>query len=373
MSADDWPAADELAEPDRGPEAILDGASFERLESARVLLDSSYAGAAVRRTAIAISAAAGFARLSGPIRYFIVFAGDGAADAAEAVSAIATDRLNGPAVITQHLDHATSWLGINDCLLILSNSGTDEASLAAAQLAQQRGTMLVVCTAKDSALATSCTVDRNAIVLELEDSSALPFWEYLAVGHGLVAQLQGVEGHSLAALAEALDAITAQNGPVVPAMHNLAKGLALDCLDSTPLAISDSLLSAAAAYRYGAAMLALQGIPVAHVQLPGGIARMRAALKGPYVRAAEDIFFDPFEDGASAGPSRPLRLVMLCESADETYRTILTREAADRGVGLTLINATGADPTSRLASLVQITDLATAYLLILSEARGSTA
>ncbi|PRZ38595.1 phosphoglucose isomerase-like protein [Antricoccus suffuscus] len=364
-----WAGSAGLGPDDLGPDSLIDDTDglVER-DRAGQLMDTAYAGSVVRRTATALRESGRLAMVLPPVRYFVVFAGYGAKDAAKAVAALAGETIAAPALVRQTLDDRTPWLGIADMVLVLSDTGSDDSSIRAAKVALQRGSTLVVSTVAGSPLDVLCAGDRNALVLPLAEPGNT-IWGHIATGLAVSERLrdsgrsdQSDELATLSDLADALDGASELVGPRSPADRNPAKALALECLDATPLALSDSPLAAAAAYRFAARMLATMGIPVAHVGLPAGLSRMRAALEGPYVRAADDIFFDPYDDSGGGRPSRPLRVVLFSESGDVGPRTAITDMAAARGVGLSTIAAEGETPAARLASMLQIGDVATAYL-----------
>lgn len=355
---------------DVGPETIVDDPdTLVERDRRGQLIEAAYAGAAVRRTATALDDMQRLTIVAPPVRYFVIVAGYGAKDAAKAVAALAAETTAAPSLIRQNLDDRTRWLGVADTVLVLSDTGSDEPSIRAAKVALQRGSTLIVSTAPGSPLAVLCAGERDAVVVPLAGAGA-PLWTHVATGLAVSRRLRE-PGHTddtdgLSSLADALDTAAEAAGPVSSLGANPAKALAMDCLDATPLALSDSPLAAAAAYRFGAKLLAMQGIPVAHVGLPAGLSRMRAVLEGPYVRAADDIFFDPYEDTGNGRPSRPLRLVLFSESGDVDPRTSISRMAQSRGVGLSIVAADGETPAARLASMLQVADLAAAYLSLIS-------
>lgn len=369
-----WAGSSGLDPDDLGPGSLIDDAdALVGRDRDGQLMDAAYAGSVVRRTATTLQESGRLSMIQPPVRYFVVFAGYGAKDAAKAVAALAGETIGVPALIRQTLDDRTPWLGIADMVLVLSDTGSDDSSIRAAKLALQRGSTLVVSTVSGSALDVLCAGDRNALVVPLAESGST-IWAHVATGLAVSERLRepGGADHpdelpALSALAEALDETSARIGPVSPTERNPAKALALECLDATPLALSDSPLAAAAAYRFAAKMLATKGIPVAHVGLPAGLPRMRAVLEGPYVRAADDIFFDPYDDAGSGRPSRPLRVVLFSESSDVDPRATITDMAAARGVGLSTIAAEGDTPAARLASMLQVADVSAAYLPLISK------
>ena len=366
-----------LGPEDLGPDAIIDDADrLSERDPDGQLVETGYAGSMVRRTLTELQESGLLASIEPPVRYFVVFAGYGAKDAAKAVAALAAEIIAAPALIRQTFGDRTPWLGFADVVLILSDTGADEASIRAAQIALQRGSTVVVSTAPDSPLDALCRAHRGTLVVSSTPQSSNAIWTHVATGLA-VSELLRESGRgestdaSLETLADAIDRTSAIAGPLSPAANNPAKMLALDCLGATPLAVSDSPLAAAAAYRFASKTLATQGIPIAHVGLPAGLARMHAVLEGPYVRPAGDLFFDPYEEGGPGRPSRPLRVVLFTESTDVSSRTAITQMARERGVGLSIIAAEGECPAARLASLLQVADVAAAYLPIISKSNVS--
>ncbi len=365
-----WAGSQGLDPDDSGPGSLIDDAdALVGRDRDGQLMDAAYAGSVVRRTATALHESGGLSMIQPPVRYFVVFAGYGAKDAAKAVAALADEAIGAPVLIRQTLDDRTPWLGIADMVLVLSDTGSDDSSIRAAKVALQRGSTVVVSTVAGSPLDVLCSGDRNALVVPLVESGST-IWAHVATGLAVSERLRepgaADRPDALPALAEALDDTSARIGPVSPAERNPAKALALECLDATPLALSDSPLAAAAACRFAAKMLATQGIPVAHVGLPAGLPHMRAVLEGPYVRGTDDIFFDPYDDAGSGRPSRPLRVVLFSESSDFDPRMTIADMAAARGVGLSTIAAEGDTPAARLASMLQVADVSAAYLPLIS-------
>ncbi|HEY6277296.1 MAG TPA: SIS domain-containing protein, partial [Streptosporangiaceae bacterium] len=77
----------------------------------------------------------------------------------------------------------------------------------------------------------------------------------------------------------------------------------------------------------------------------------------------------PFAGGPGGlEPPVPLRLVLLRDSHEHPQvarrREESARLAAERGIGVTELAASGGGPLERLASLIQLLDYATVYLAI---------
>jgi glucose/mannose-6-phosphate isomerase len=162
--------------------------------------------------------------------------------------------------------------------------------------------------------------------------------------------------------ADLMDELSVANGPSVPLGNNYAKGLALSCAESLPMVWGTGMIGATAAARFMAQLAENAKIPAAHGELPevghNQIVTFDGVLAGG--APAKDIFRD--DEGVI---DRRTHLYILRDTnehpAVEKRIGIVSQIASDRDVPVTLLQATGNHPISRLASLIIPTDWASVY------------
>jgi adenosine/AMP kinase len=175
-----------------------------------------------------------------------------------------------------------------------------------------------------------------------------------------------------------LDADAERCRPGADSFVNPAKALALDLANSIPIVWGSSPLATVAARRVGDMLSANARYPVVAGAL-GEAGRGRVGLidgvYGGLVESERDIFADP---GDEADEPTRLRVLLLRdggladENADagepaavEDRRADAVLElAARRSVRCGVIQAEGASPLERLASLIAVPDFASVYLAI---------
>jgi glucose/mannose-6-phosphate isomerase len=172
----------------------------------------------------------------------------------------------------------------------------------------------------------------------------------LAAGLGLAAIAAG----DLAATADALDALAEANGVTVPPEGNAAKTLAWALAESLPVLWGDSPLAAIAAHRASYQLGRNARIPAPWGALPDAARSQGGLFTGPYAATgADDLFRDPFEDGA-AGPK--VQLVLVRDHDDAR-----PEPGAFEHLRPLLVDAVAGPPTVRLASLIGLLDWASVY------------
>lgn len=353
------------------PETLLDDPDeLARRDSSGLLRATAMAGSLVRQVSHAVAETALSAELPDRARSLVLCGHGEAASAARALRALAGPEVAAPAVVHDDLD-APQWLSVGDVVLALSRTGDDEHSLRTAQMALRRGCALFSIAPEGSPLAVLAAGERSPYVPippDTVDGAAL--WGQMALGVHVLSGMHQQEPHEatlrVSRLADVLDEISTTNGPLTPYQQSPAKILALETQHANILLAADSSVGLAAADRFSVRMLTCVGLPSQVLSLPGGMGMVASALTGPWVGPERDIFFDPYDDDSGDAPGRPLRIVLFSESSDPAARHHLRQLCDTHRVGLSVVAAEGEEAVHRLASLMQIGDLATAYLSVLS-------
>jgi hypothetical protein len=359
-------------------EALLDSA--ERLRAAdpsQMLRHLASAGAQVRESA-ALAAEANLAVLEdeGRPRAVVVAGAGTAARTGELLETVAGPRCPVP-VIGHRSPGIPGWVGAADAVIAVSASGRSPEALAAAEAAGRRGARLVAIGAPDSDLQALAERFRAPFVPVPRRAPARATLWGLTVPVLLAARTLGLVRIAEADLAETatrLDADAERCRPDAESFVNPGKALALELGNSIPIVWGSSPLATAAARRVGDMLSANARYPVVAGAL-GEAGRGRVGLlDGVYGGLAEsdrDIFADPGE-GASAPR---LRLLILRDGGiadddrvgepkalEERRADAVIELAARRGVRCGEIQAEGASPLERLASLIAVPDFASVYL-----------
>jgi glucose/mannose-6-phosphate isomerase len=272
------------------------------------------------------------------------------------------------------------WVGAADAVIAVSASGRSPEALAAAEAAARRGARLVAIGAPDSELQSLAERARAPFVPVPRRAPARASLWALSVPVLLAARTLGLVRIAEADLAETaarLDADAERCRPSAESFINPAKALALDLANSIPIVWGASPLATVAARRVGDMLAANARYPVVAGAL-GEAGRGRVGLVdgvyGGLVESERDIFADP---GDQPEPTR-LRLLVLRDGgiADEESQAgepsamedrradAVVDLAARRGVRCSSIQAEGASPLERLASLVAVPDFASVYLAL---------
>jgi hypothetical protein len=177
------------------------------------------------------------------------------------------------------------------------------------------------------------------------------------------------------AAAAHLEEIATRCRPSSESFVNPAKLLALELAGTLPMIWGTSAATAAAASRAATQLAVTAKYPVLHGGLPHPAIYQIAAFDGVFgARAAAtgggDDLDDFFRDRVDDELSTRLRLILLRdpghEHPDVTRRAeAVVGVAAERGVGVTELSATGTHPVERMASLVGLLDYAAVYLAML--------
>jgi glucose/mannose-6-phosphate isomerase len=273
------------------------------------------------------------------------------------------------------------WVGASDAVIAVSASGRSPEALAAAEAAGRRGARLVAIGPPDSELQSLAERARAPFVPVPRRAPARASLWALTVPVLLAARALGLVRIAEADFAETaarLDADAERCRPGAESFVNPAKALALDLANSIPIVWGSSPLATVAARRVGDMLSANSRYPVVAGSL-GEAGRGRVGLiDGIYGGLAEterDIFAD--DDGTDHGTTR-LRVLLLRdgglvdENADVGEPSVVEERRADavvelaarRGVRCGVIQAEGASPLERLASLIAVPDFASVYLAL---------
>jgi len=272
------------------------------------------------------------------------------------------------------------WVGASDAVIAVSASGRSPEALAAADAAGRRGARLVAIGPPDTELHALAMRARASFVPVPRRAPARASLWALTVPVLLAARALGllrINEADFAETATRLDADAERCRPGAESFVNPAKALALDLANSIPIVWGSSPLATVAARRVGDMLSANARYPVVAGAL-GEAGRGRVGLidgvYGALVEGERDIFADP--DG---GPEMTrLRLLILRDGgladddpadgepvAVEDRRADAVVELAQlRGVRCGVIQAEGASPLERLASLIAVPDFASVYLAL---------
>jgi glucose/mannose-6-phosphate isomerase len=259
------------------------------------------------------------------------------------------------------------WVGPMDVVIGVSCSGMTEETLSTTAEAGRRGARVITIGAGGSDLEKLSSSISGAVHFAIDAKGRSPrasLWTHttplLMVANAL--GIAHIDEKEFEIAADLMDELSVANGPSVPLGENYAKGLALSCAGSLPMVWGTGMIGATAAARFMAQLAENSKIPAAHGELPevghNQIVTFDGVLAG--AAPARDIFAD--DDGAL---DRRTHLYILRDTnehpAVEKRIGIVSQIASDRDVPVTLLQATGNHPISRLASLIVPTDWASVY------------
>jgi glucose/mannose-6-phosphate isomerase len=259
------------------------------------------------------------------------------------------------------------WVGPMDVVVGVSCSGMTEETLSTTAEAGRRGARVITIGAGGSDLEKLSNSISGAAHFAIDAKGRCPrasLWTH-ATPLLMVANALGIahiDEKEFEIAADFMDELSVANGPSVPTLENYAKGLALSCAESLPMIWGTGMIGATAAARFMAQLAENSKIPAAHGELPevghNQIVTFDGVLAG--AAPAKDIFRD-----ADEVIDRRTHLYILRDinehPAVEKRIGIVSQIASDRNVPVTLIQATGNHPISRLASLIIPTDWASVY------------
>ena len=387
----------------RWDEALVDDeAERERLDSRGTLRALATAGAQVRQ-ALGLAQEAGIDRVAGGVRPrgVLVAARGGTRVIGDALQMVADPGSPVP-ISTAGSPPLPGWVGTLDVVVAVSESGRAAGPLALAAAAARRGASLLTVGADDSPLAAVCASARGVHVgLPAGSASSRTALWALLTPVLLAADVLGLARTGpglLAAVADRLDAGAAAYRPSSEAFVNPAKLLAADLAGGLPVVLGDGAVAGVAARRAAMMLARTARVPATSGELPGAASEVVALLDGPYTRqgarepdlatAIDDIFRDPFLDGA---PDPRLVLLMLraasargsatgpatgpatgsatgpgaapSEVTDDLGDRIVAA-AQDAGVRVHERLADPGHPVEQLADLVGLVDFAATYLAL---------
>jgi glucose/mannose-6-phosphate isomerase len=267
-------------------------------------------------------------------------------------------------VTTVHDYRLPGWVGAADLVIAVSCSGSTEETLAAAQEAVRRGCHFLAVGGKGSPLASVAEQARAPFISV--KSAGMPrstLWGLsvpLVVAAGRLG-IADVTAEACESAAAELERVSHLCRPGSESFVNPGKTLALELAGALPMIWGTSPLAGVAAYRFACQLNENAKYPAVSGLLPEANHNQVVAFDGPFAPGEE---FGLAEEG----PAVPLRLVLLRDSNEHPQvarrREESARLAAQRGIGVTELPATGDGPLERLASLVQLIDYATVYLAI---------
>jgi len=364
----------------RVEEALLDDPSrLIAADQSGMLRALASAGAQVRESA-ALAAEANLASIADEGRpRAVVVAGVGtAARTCDVLETVAGPRCPVP-VLAHRSAGIPGWVGAADAVIAVSASGRSPEALAAAEAAARRGSRLVAIGPPDSELQSLAERARAPFVPVPRRAPARASLWALTVPVLLAARTLGLVRIAEADFAETaarLDEDAERCRPAAESFVNPAKALALDLANSIPVVWGSSPLATVAARRVGDMLSANARYPVVAgslVEAGRGRVGLLDGVYGGLAESARDIFADP---GNEPEPTR-LRVVLLRDGGlpdeaatgepsivEERRADSVVELAARRGVRCGVIQAEGASPLERLASLIAVPDFASVYLAL---------
>jgi len=269
-------------------------------------------------------------------------------------------------VTTVHDYRLPGWVGAADLVIAVSCSGATEETLSAAEEAVRRGCRLLGVGSQGSPLARLAE-QASAPFIGVK-ASGMPrsmLWGLsvpLVVAASRLGVLATPEGAYEAAAAE-LERVAHLCRPDSEAFVNPAKSLALDLSGTLPMIWGASPLTGVAAARFACQLNENANYPAIAGVLPEANHNQVVTFDGPFAPGPQAVGPDP-----AGAPPVPLRLILLRDTQEHPQvarrREESARIAADRGIEVTELAASGDLPLERLASLVQLIDYAAVYLAI---------
>jgi glucose/mannose-6-phosphate isomerase len=347
-------------------ERLDDVALLETADPSSMLRQVASSAAQVREAA-RVAAEAGLDRLTagGRPRAIVVTGMGGSGIAGEVLAAVA-----GPGcpvqITTVHDYRLPGWVGAADLVIAVSCSGATEETLSAAEEAVRRGCRLLGVGSQGSPLAG--LAEQASAPFIAVNASGMPrsmLWGLsvpLVVAAGRLGVLDLPEEAYEAAAAE-LERVAHLCRPDSEAFVNPAKTLALDVSGTLPMIWGTSPLTGVAAARFACQLYENGKHPAIAGVLPEANHNQVVTFDGPFAAGSQATDVAPAE-----APPVPLRLILLRDTQEHPQvarrREESARIAADRGIEVTELAASGDLPLERLASLVPLIDYASVYLAI---------
>ena len=269
-------------------------------------------------------------------------------------------------VTTVHDYRLPGWVGAADLVIAVSCSGATEETLSAAAEAVRRGCRLLGVGSEGSLLA------------QLAEQASAPFIEVKPLGMprsmlwGLSVPLVvaaarlgilDMPAEAYESAAAELERVAHLCRPDSEAFVNPAKTLALDLSGTLPMIWGASPLTGVAAARFACQLHENGKYPAIAGVLPEANHNQVVTFDGPFAAGSGAAGPDP-----AGAPPVPLRLILLRDTHEHPQvarrRAESARIAAERGIEVTELAASGDLPLDRLASLVALIDYASVYLAI---------
>ena len=363
------PAGGQLLPPD----ALLDDvAALEAGDPAGMLRAIASSAAQVREAAV-LAADAGVARLTedGRPRAVVVCGMGGSGIAGDVLAAVAG--AGSPVPILTHRGYGLpAWVGPVDLVIAVSCSGATEETLSALEEAVRRGCRLLVVGRSGSPLEDLGQRGRAVVVPVTQGRQPrASVWALstplIVAGHAL--GLLSAPPESIEATAVVLEQIADRCRVDADHVVNPAKRLALDLDGVLPILWGTSPLAGTAAYRFACQLNENAQLPATWGVLPEANHNQVVAFDrptGPGAPAdADDLFRDRGED---EDREVDLALVLLRDSEEHPQVALRADVSAslarERGLPVVELRAEGDSSFARLASLVGLTDWASAYLAL---------
>src|SRR6516225_6215346 len=360
-------------------ERLDDAALLETADPSGILRQVASAAAQVRAGARAATEADLGEVLAGGRPRAIVVTGMGGSGIAGEVLAAVVGQGCPVQVSTVHDYRLPGWVGAADLVVAVSCSGATEETLSAAGEAARRGCRLLGVGSPDSPLAALAEQARAGFIgvepLGMPRSMLWGLSVPLVVSAARLGILDVPEQAYEAAAAE-LERVAHLCRPDSEAFVNPAKTLALDLSGTLPMIWGSSPLTGVAAARFACQLHENGKYPAIAGVLPEANHNQVVTFDGPFAvgpQAADLGQAGPASASASASasagaPPVPLRLILLRDTQEHPQvarrREESARIAADRGIEVTELAASGDLPLERLASLVTLIDYASVYFAI---------
>jgi glucose/mannose-6-phosphate isomerase len=343
----------------------------------KMLLAVASAPAQVREAAT-LAGEAGLDRLAaaGRPRAIVVAGMGGSGVAGDVLAAVAGPGCPIP-ILTHRGYGLPGWVGAADLVIAVSCSGRTEETVSATEEAIRRGCQLMAVGDADSTLAEQATQAGAPFVpVPGGRQPRASLWALslplVMAGHQLGVLAAGPE--VVEATARRLEQAAVSCRPDSESFLNPAKTLAVELTGALPMIWGSSPLAGVAAYRFLCQLAENAKYPAEFGVLPEANHNQVVTFDGSYGAGHSggsgpdaDFFADRAEESAS--PTR-LQLVLLRDGAGAEHsqvarRAAVSRElAAERGIGVSEIVASGSSPLERLASLIAVPDFASVYLAI---------
>ncbi|CAB4330547.1 unannotated protein [freshwater metagenome] len=344
-----------------------DSNGMSKLDASGMLAAVASSGAQMRETIATINRDTLHAVSKGDQPRNLVIAGLGGSGVGGDVLKAVIGKSTPLPIISERSHNLPGWVGPMDVVVGVSCSGMTEETLSTTAEAGRRGARVITIGAGGSDLEKLSNSISGAVHFPIDAKGRSPrasLWTH-ATPLLMVANALGIahiDEKEYEIAADLMDELSVANGPSVPTLENFAKGLALSCAESLPMVWGTGMIGATAAARFMAQLAENSKIPATHGELPEVGHNQIVAFDGVLAGAspARDIFRD--DDGAV---DRRTHLYILRDTnehpAVEKRIGIVSQIALDRNVPVTLLQASGNHPISRLASLIITTDWASVY------------